>query len=137
MKQTSVKLRFRSVNAFAKPGRPESEKRTLLTDEQLSLVHRKTKERVKKDHLTALEPKKRARDLFKQQICIEFNKKAPASDEFYRRRTNLDEIKLISYEQKQGFCHKTFDPKGAFLLRFLLGSFSRVLLEFFPQFRRS
>jgi hypothetical protein len=54
---------------------------------------------VKKDRLKALEPMKRARVLYKQQIRLEFGKNAPSSDEFYRRRANLAAIKFLDIPQ--------------------------------------
>ena len=80
------------VNAFARPGRPESSTRTLLTDDQMKLVTQEVERRVRRDKLTALKPSKRAKELFKEQIRILFKKKPPCSDEFYRRRAELGRI---------------------------------------------
>ena len=80
------------VNAFARPGRPESSTRTLLTEDQMKLVTKKVEQRVRTDKLTALDPSRRAKELFKEQIRILFKKKPPCSDEFYRRRAELGRI---------------------------------------------
>ena len=49
-------------------------------------------QRVKSDKLLALEPLRKAQELYEEQIRILFKKKPPTSDEFYRRRASLRKI---------------------------------------------
>ena len=68
----------------------------------MKLVTKKVEQRVRTDKLTALDPSRRAKELFKEQIRILFKKKPPVSNEFYRRRAELGRIEnMLKRNNKQ------------------------------------